>query len=82
MTFQNSELNDDMIKTVLPQIIKLNVNYISVVCSINKTILVTDTTNFGAIYYDSICSPMSLYIFYLEIYVRVFINLMKKILNI
>ena len=62
----------------MSEIVTLNVNYVSVVCSINKTIVLADTLNFGVIHYDSICSSMSPYIFYFEVYLRVFINLMKR----
>ena len=37
-----------------------------------------NSENFGVIYYDSISRVFSLYMLYLEIYVRLFVNLMRK----
>ena len=34
--------------------------------------------NFGVVYYDAICNPMSLYILHIEISARIYINLMRK----
>ena len=79
LSFKKSELNSEISKTcLLSEIVTLNVNYVSVVCSIIKAIVLADTLNFGVIHYGSICSSMSPYMFYLEVYLRVFINLMKR----
>ena len=39
--------------------------------------------NFGTIHHDTICSPFSFHVFYLEIYLRLCLNFVtKNILNI
>ena len=78
MTFIKSEKNEDMVRHLNSGISRLNVNYISVVCSVNNQIVLTNTLNFGLIHYDTINSSMSLYVFYLEIYVHVYLNVMRK----
>ena len=78
LTFNKSEMNKDMMINASSDIFRLNMNYVSAVCSINGTLDLTDTVNFGVIHFDSISSPMSLYIFHFEIYVRVYVNRMKK----
>ena len=66
----------------MPILFRLNANYVSVVCSIKKQVVLTNAVNLEIIHYDKINSPMALYVYYLEIYVRVYMNIMRKhILN-
>ena len=66
----------------MPILFRLNANYVSVVCSIKKQVVLTNAVNLEVIHYDKINSPMALYVYYLEIYVRVYMNIMRKcILN-
>ena len=79
MTYIKSESNENMVRHLNSGIFRLNVNYVSVVRSVNNNVVLTNTLNFGIIHYDSISSPMALYIFfYFEIYVRVYMNIMRK----
>ena len=71
-------MNEDMVRFSNSYLFRLNVNYVLVVCSINRQVVLTNTVNFGVIHYDTINSPMALYFYYLEIYVRVYMNIMRK----
>ena len=55
-----------------------NVHYTGVVKSVENDVLLSSCTNFGTLFYDIIVTTFSLYHFYLEIYVRLFFNLMRK----
>ena len=67
-----------MVRCFNSGLFRLNVNYVSVVCSINRQVVLTNTVNFGVIHYDTVDFPMALYVYYLEIYVRVYMNIMRK----
>ena len=82
LTFHKSEMNEEMVRFSNSLLFRLNANYVSVVCSIKKQVVLTNAVNLGVIHYDKINSPMVLYVYYLEIFVRVYMNIMRKhILN-
>ena len=78
LCFKKTDFDPDIVKTILSESFHLNVHYVSAFLSVHNDCDISSATDFGVLYYDSVCTPMSLYILYLEIYVRLFVNLMRK----
>ena len=81
MCFTKEDFDPKIISTVISERFYLNVHYNSVVSSVQDEIISSES--FGVVYYNAVCNPMSLYILYIEICARTFINLMRKnVLNV
>ena len=76
---KKTDFDPDIVKNLLSESFYLNVHYTSVASSVHNDCQIFNVTNFGVVYYDSVCSPISLYLVYLEIrYIRFLVNLMRK----
>ena len=78
LLFEKSELQSPVLKLAESEKIQLNVCYLNVLYTTANIIESLGKINFGVVHYDTICSSSSLHVFYLEIYVRVFLNFLSK----
>ena len=76
--FSKSDLKYFLFKLAGSEFIKLNACYFNVVYTTDRIIEPASKINFCIIHYDTISSPFSLFVFYREIYVRVFLNFVPK----
>ena len=66
---------------ILYETFLLNVHHAVLIKSVKTDTLLNSNTNFGVLFHDSVTNIFGLYHFCIEIYVRLFFNLIKKILS-